>query len=375
MNTVLALLAITLLYLLQKVLYGRYWDKGLDIRLSFSENHAREGERLNLYETITNRKAMPLPVVKVKFEASRELIFDDTTNTNISDHFYRNDILSCLMYQKIRRTLGFKCGKRGYYTIDRVDAVGSDLFLSTNFVSVLPMQLTLSVYPKLLTDKQFDIIYTTMLGNTLTRRLINEDPFEFRGIREYQPFDPMKSVNYKASAKTGELKVNQHAPTSDESVHILLNLEQETIWQFTDLLEESIRLASTIAYEYLGNGVPVSFTTNGLDIINKKPSKIADGSGSSHEISINEALARIDTKLTVPSFIPFLEEIVENRTGSDTLVLISSFQRNDFFDAMRTLKEENIPFFWIVPLHDDMEFDAPDDLKADIFRYHVAKSM
>ena len=375
MNTVLALLCILLLFILQRVLYGRYWDKGLDIRLSFSSNHAREGDKLYLYEQITNRKAMPLPLVKVKFEASRELIFDDTTNTNISDHIYRNDILSCLMYQKITRTLSFKCGKRGYYTIDRVDAVGSDLFLSSNFVSVLPMQLTLSVYPKLLTDKQFDIIYTTMLGNTLTKRLINEDPFEFRGIREYQPFDPMKSVNYKASAKTGELKVNQHAPTSDESVHILLNLEQETIWQFNDILEESIRLASTVAYEYLEKGIPVSFTTNGLDIIGKKPTRIASGSGSSHKISINEALARIDTKQTVPSFIPFLTENAANRTKNDTLILISSFQRADFFDTMRTLKDENVPFFWIVPLHDDMELTAPADLSDDIFRYHVAKSI
>ena len=158
-------------------------------------------------------------------------------------------------------------------------------------------------------------------------------------------------------------------------MHILLNLEQETIWQFTDLLEESIRLASTIAYEYLEKGIPVSFTTNGLDLIGKKPTKIAAGSGSSHEISINEALARIDTKLTVPSFIPFLSEIVEQRTKSDTLVLISSFQRADFFDAMRTLKDENIPFFWIAPLHDDMDLTAPDDIKSDIFRYHVAKSI
>jgi len=194
MNTVFALICILLLYLLQKVLYGRYWDKGLDIRLSFSADHAREGSKLNLYEQITNRKAIPLPVVKVKFDVARELIFDDTTNTNISDHIYRNDVLSCLMYQKITRTLSFTCGKRGYYTIDRVDAVGSDLFLSTNFVSVLPMQLNLSVYPKLITDKQFDSIYKAMLGNTLTKRLINDDPFEFRGIREYQPFDPDSKI-------------------------------------------------------------------------------------------------------------------------------------------------------------------------------------
>ena len=43
-----------------------------------------------------------------------------------------------------------------------------------------------------------------------------EDPFEYRGIREYQPYDDMRSVNWKATAKTGDLKVNQNTNINND---------------------------------------------------------------------------------------------------------------------------------------------------------------
>ncbi len=381
MNIILALGFIFGLFLLQRKLSRKFWAKRLDISLSFSGSAAREGERMQLYEIVSNRKLLPLPVLRVKFSASRFLVFDDQNNSQISDQFYRNDILSVLMYQRITRTLDFTCSKRGFYTINRIDAVSNDMFLSSSLVQVIPCSLSLSVYPRYLHTEAFDILFRQMFGTILARRVINEDPFEFRGIREYQPFDSLRSVNFKASAKTGALKVNQHDYTSSQRVHLLLNLELETIWQYDELLEEAIRLASTLTGEFIRQGIPVSLESNGCDLISKKPISIPAGSGPGHTRTIDEALCRIDTSLRVPAFLPILNAILEETTGitgmtgmsEDTLVLISTFQRQDLIEAVRTLLEEQVPVFWIVPLHDDMEWMIPEELGDCLLRWDVPK--
>ena len=63
MNIILALLCIIGLYVLQLRLTEKYWKKNLDISLHFSHPSAREGERLQLYEVVSNRKFLPLPVL------------------------------------------------------------------------------------------------------------------------------------------------------------------------------------------------------------------------------------------------------------------------------------------------------------------------
>jgi uncharacterized protein (DUF58 family) len=66
-------------------------------------------------------------------------------------------------------------------------------------------------------------------GVMQTKRQFLEDPFEYRGMREYQPYDDMKSINWKATAKTGDFKVNLHDFTTVRSVRIFLNLEDTGI--------------------------------------------------------------------------------------------------------------------------------------------------
>lgn len=373
MNVVLAFLCIFCAYLLQRSLYRRFWQRNLAVALTLSSCSAREGERLALFEEISNRKALPLPVLRVKFSAPRSLLFEDQENSQISDQFYRNDILSVMMYQRITRRLDFTCSKRGFYTIGRVDLVGNDIFMSTNLVAVLRQNLQLSVYPRLIVGPEFDVLFRQMFGSVLTRRLINEDPFEFRGIREYQPFDSIKTVNFKASAKTGSLKVNQHACTSSQQVRILLNLEFETIWLYEELREEAIRLASTCACEFLNHGIPVSLYTNGCDLQTAKPVSIPAGSGSGHGVAIDEALARLDTQLRMPPFLPAIAEALKEHAPEETWILISTYQREDFAEAVLAVHGEGVPLFWIAPLHEDMPLAVPYGLEGQVLRWNVER--
>ena len=362
MSFLIALLGVAILYFLQCHLYKSQWLKHLSIQISFEASHATEGDDLTLTETIRNQKLLPLPMMHLKFMASKFLSFYDKENSNVSDNFYRDDILSVLMYQQITRTLQFQCTKRGYYTIDQVDVVSSDIFLSCSMAYQLKVHEYLYVYPRLLEDRRIEIPFKKMLGTVLTKRYYNEDPFEFAGIREYQTYDSMKNVNWKASAKTGTLKVNVHDYTASQQIHIILNLESQTLLKYEDLLEFSIQLAATFANAFIHAGIPTSLTSNGLDIVSKEATKVATGSGNNHMTKINEALARIDTVATPQPFLSFFEEATANLGKEDYILLISTYQKEELQEKLRHMKFEHKDFLWIVPLNQEIENQIGSDL-------------
>ena len=61
-----------------------------------------------------------------------------------------------------------------------------------------------------------------MLGIMQCSRHLYEDPFTFRGIREYTTSDPMKTINWKASARTGGLMVNTFDSVMTQKVMLYL---------------------------------------------------------------------------------------------------------------------------------------------------------
>ena len=72
----------------------------------------------------------------------------------------------------------------------------------------------------------------------------------------------MNTINWKASAKSGELMVNSHDYTSSIQVHIYLNLERISLLLHNDIMEESICLASAFAAALIRQGLPVSISYN-----------------------------------------------------------------------------------------------------------------
>lgn len=83
-----------------------------------------------------------------------------------------------------------------------------------------------------------------------------------RGIRA--------GVNWKATARSGELKVNQKGCTAQRSVRLVVNLEDGAILRQEDLLEASIEMAAAAAELFIGQGIRTSLETNGPDLLTKE---------------------------------------------------------------------------------------------------------
>ena len=209
MELIVILAAILFILFIIKKLYKTNWNKGISANLSLSDNEAFPGDEIILTETIVNNKWLPLPMIKVKFEVDKSFVFNDiVVNTNVSDKCYKSDVFSILFYQKIIRKLPFICTKRGYYQIKSMDVVSTDVFMDSVLASIFPVSENIIVYPEPINSEAVEVPFNRLMGTILTKHYAYEDPFEFRGIREYQTYDTMKSINWNASARTGDLKVN-----------------------------------------------------------------------------------------------------------------------------------------------------------------------
>lgn len=366
------LLCAAILYYGQDRLYRACWRKGLSVELELSDEKAVEGSVLTLTETISNRKLLPLPLVHIKFVTDRSLVFEDDPHASVTDSYYRNDIMTVLSWQRLYRTLPFTCTRRGYYTFRELTATCGNLFFNTNQLAGFPCGKTLCVYPRYVDPSVFDPAFRRMLGSVLTRRLLNEDPFEFRSIREYQSYDDRKSVNWKASARTGTLKVTTHDYTAAQQVRILINLEEFSVLRHDHLLEEGIRLAATAAAALLNRGIQVSLLSNGRDIISRLPVSIPGGSGLSHLKTIREALARIDLSQTAGPAAALLDRIITETRAQDYLILISSYQKEDMKRQLRMLPGGTDSFLWIFPCEEGMDPEVGSDLSSNVILWPVS---
>lgn len=355
-----------------KRLYANKWNKGLNVNLELSASEVFPGDGIVITETIVNTKFLPLPMINVKFGIDRSLVFADSLdNTSVSDKSYKCDVFSLLFYQKITRKLPFTCTRRGYYYIDSMDIVSMDLFMK-NVVSIThPVELGITVFPKPLSSECIDIPYNRIMGTILSQRYTYEDPFEFRSIREYQTYDTMRSINWNASARTGDLKVNVYEHTSCQEVCILLNLEDEGIWEYEELKEKSISMACSLAYRLTRQGVGVSIISNGVDTVTGQEIKIACGSDEGHRKTVVTQLARIDLKKKMREFAVVLAENHKEILAGVMPVMVSPCKKKNLQQTYGEITSACSDSMWILPVLSGMNGDMELYDVGKVIRWEV----
>ncbi len=331
-------------------LYKRKWDKKLDADIRFSTGAACPGDEIELYEVITNKKKLPLPVLNVKIQLDRKLSFEgDDSNSKVSDYSYKNDVFCVHGNERITRTIPIKCEKRGFFRMNRIELVCSGAFMGDILHKAVPCDSALVVYPKQLDARNIEVPYRKIMGEVLVDKRLYEDPFEFAGIREYQPFDTMNSVNWNATARTGDLKVNVHGNSATQEVVILLNLENEGMQVFERLQETCISLASSLAGYLLKSGVSVGMITNGKDLESKEEVVFEAGSSSGHIDTINYALSRINLALPIDSFDATLQKNKARISDDAIVVLVSYARREKMIEEYKSILAKGAAGVWVLP--------------------------
>lgn len=352
------------MYLLQKLLYERFWEKGVSVALFFKEEMIEAGDSTVLLEVVENRKWLPLATLKVKFQCSRSLKFADTDNSAVTDLYYRNDLFSLMPYQRITRTHRLSCPARGYFGIYGIDLVGADLFFSIEMHARIDSNAKIYVLPAYVDSPQLNSAIKKVSGEVAVKRYEIEDPFIHRGIREYEPYDEIKSINWKATAKTGELKVNIHAHTAIKSVRIFLNLQDNNILRREELLEMSISVCARMAQELLDQGIQIEVYANAADCITGQVLMLEGIAGREGLSVVCKSLARLDLKREAADFKEaFAEKLF--LTAALYTVFISPNRHEDFQELLASYKEKEA-FCWICPVKTPKAEDIKAELKSSV---------
>lgn len=344
-----------LFFSVQRYIYRKFWNKNLAVRIEFTSSGIFQGEAGELQEIVENHKRLPLPLLHVKFQTSRNLEFSDEVGSSTTDKFYHNDIFQVGGGEKITRTLTFIGKKRGYYKIDNIGLEGTDLFFTAQMTENRETDRYLYVYPKPLDTEEMRQSLRQLNGEVLVKRHWQEDPFEYRGIREYQSYDDIRNVNWKATAKTDEMKVNQKNYTALQVIRIFFNIEDIGILKKYDAVEATLGIVVALAENFLRQGISVAIYGNGADMISGESVVIEASAGRGQMEKIYKALARVDTDRPALSFVENFGELLLHAKGSTQTIVVSPNCYDDFLGLLQKYQAMGQEYVWFYPVWESEE--------------------
>lgn len=340
----LLFLGAVMFYLLQEFLYRRYWKWGLNITIGFETRSAFEGESAYLREEIINDKYLPLPALEVNLAMDRGLKYfgEAKDNANVTDQSYRRDIFSLFVRQKVIRRLPFVCGKRGFYEITKADVIGYDFFFRRSYHDNREFRTFMYVYPRLVDSRRIALLCRAISGAVVTQNRLFPDPFQFSGIREYRPSDPMHQINWKASAKGQGLLVNQFDSTTNIRMKLILDTKDSGMIRQDKLNEEGIRIAASLALRMVKERMDITVTGNGMKRVHLK-----EGAGQIYKLY--EELARIDIYKEAEKICDEIKRERKKLLPDVIYVVISMNQDEETAGAITSLAEKGNGVLWVIP--------------------------
>src|SRR5579871_1459337 len=220
---------------------SRFWSRQslamVTYRRRFEPPRIFPGEETEYIVEIVNRKRLPLPWVHLQ-EKMPAAVLPVVGGPRVSgdEGWQRRRSVAVAWNERLVLRQRFTCLTRGDYRIGPTEIESGDPF--GFFPTHLHIEPTreLLVYPRYAELPKIEIESRFPFGPVTARPPVLEDPARFAGIRDYQPGDPMKWVDWKATARRMKLQTRVFAPTTLQHVVILLNAQTMAhAWQGYDL--------------------------------------------------------------------------------------------------------------------------------------------
>lgn len=341
-----------ILMVAQSFIFKRFGLYGVACSRCFSSRYSHVGDEILLSEEIVNNRPFPLPLLIVESRIDKNLELSSDVETVRNDCNYHRSVFSMMPFSKVVRRHKVKLLKRGYYDLKSIALSSYDLF---GFIKVAqdeaPVNAVITVYPDFLDREIFELPSHSFLGDWVVKRWIVDDPFLNAGVRDYQSTDPMKNINWKATARTGSIKVNAHDFTANTKLMILFNTDlSEGQWGSvidTSLLERGLSLCATYAKLAIENSIDAALASNAQSI--KKKGVYAEtsfGSGEQHLYAILEELALLSLE-HVTSFHYFLGEFLKKGISQADILIITAYIDQEISDQVSLLRAagNSVEFF------------------------------
>jgi uncharacterized protein (DUF58 family) len=224
----------------------------VDAEVELDAERVLEGDELQVRVTLAAE--IGAERVEVLLQLPRELVLTDGI-----------DPVQLRLADGERRELEFRlrCARWGAFRVGRIHLRSHDAFAFFVHETTLDRRQPLKVYPseehvrELLKPLETQVF----AGNHVARQ--KGEGIEFADLRQFVPGDRIRHVNWRASARRGELWINEHHAERNADVVLLLDSFAEARRGDRSTLDPALRAAGTLAARYLQQKDRVGFVTFG----------------------------------------------------------------------------------------------------------------
>lgn len=258
------IICLVALLLLAEYFPVRYYLSHLKVEHQYDTLLTAPGETVTLKTVLRNLGRLPVLYLRLveylpdTFLVPKEELDKGEVKASIGGK-YKNRVLYLMPHSRFTTEFRFSLPERGVYCAESYCMEAGDLLGITSKVVSGSIPDKITVMPRRCANVELNEVLGGWLGDISVRRFILEDPVLTTGYREYTGVEPMRSISWKQSARTGSLQVKKFDHTADAVVTVLLNLQNGRRMENEACLEICRTVCETLEQKH----IPYSFATNG----------------------------------------------------------------------------------------------------------------
>ncbi|MCK6564821.1 MAG: DUF58 domain-containing protein [Dehalococcoidia bacterium] len=327
---------------------GRYWGRrlfdGVHLRRTLGERRAFAGEEVPLRVDLENRKFLPLPWFEWRLGIADPLPVEGESLAAAvvpgRSWIVRRGALGWWE----RRTWAFtlRPAERGYHGVGPASIRSADLLGLFPRTLDDPAEDHLTVFPRVFSLRDLGLPADRPFGERKGSNRLYEDPLRIAGLRDYRPGDPMRRIDWKATARRGDLQSRVYDPSATQQLYIMLNIDtMEHSWEgyLKDELERAVSVAASVAVWASGERFAVGLLANGAYPNADRPIRLAPSRSREQLTRILEALAVVQPLTTGDLAGAIKREAGRFQAGS-TMVVVASLMPAPLAGVVTRLHDE-----------------------------------
>lgn len=279
---------------------SRYWSRHLFDRVrvvrKLAERRAFIDEPVTLDVSVENRKPLPLPWYELRVGVADTFTLEGETLISAAVPGLSWILRRGAMGWYDRQAWSFQLHprERGYHQVGPARIRSSDLLGVFPGIHEESDVQHLVVFPRVFSMEELGLPADRPFGERKGRNRLFEDPLRVAGLRDYQPGDPLRRIDWKATARRGELQSRVYDPPATQQIYMLVNIDtMEHAWEgyLSDDLERTVSVAASLAVWAAGARFAVGLLANGSFPGSDRPIRLAPSRSREQLTRVLEALA------------------------------------------------------------------------------------
>ena len=330
---------------------ARIWERYAFHSVSHSRTISRKrafiGDTVEYTVSLDNDKVLPLIWVDIQdaFPEGLDLAGATIRGTGLESNRQHAITTSLLPYQKATWKYSLKCLERGYHRIGPVRLRTGDIFGFSSAEVRYAETDHILVYPRVLDLEGVLFPPEHPMGDIRGSKPLYYDTSRAVGLRDYQPMDPLKHIDWKATARSRRLQTKVFEPVVSLNMLIVMNgSSRELTWQGSNrrLFERTVTLAASVASLADRRGYTYGVVSNAVASFSGKWISVPMGASSSQLSSTLEALA-----MAAPYVVASLAEVLNAERGSlpagTTVLLITPYLGDSLLQEITAFRDHGCP--------------------------------